>query len=78
MGVVSFLTALVAFGYAYLLKPERLRTEELARMDTVLDWITRPDVDDEHRSAAARLLPIVMEPKESKSLPNDAAREDHE
>ncbi len=78
MGAISFLTALAAFGYAYLVKPERLRTEELARMDMVLDWITRADVDDEHRTAAARLLPIVLESKESKSLATKAAEEEHD
>ena len=75
-GVVAFATGVAAFGYAFVFKPERLRTEEMARMDMMLDWLTRPDVDDDHRSAAAKLLPIVMQPKQGKAQITTSLRED--
>jgi hypothetical protein len=35
-------------------------------MGMLLDWIKRPDVDDEHRNSAARLLPLLSEKKSPK------------
>jgi hypothetical protein len=38
-------------------------------MDMVLTWLARPDIDDDHRVSAERLLPIIMETKRAKSSP---------
>jgi hypothetical protein len=73
-GMVSFLTGVGAFLHATLFKPDRLRAEETVRMGMLLDWIKRPDVDDEHRNSAATLLPLLSEKKSSKrtvNLPKD-------
>lgn len=39
-------------------------------MDMMLTWLTRSDVDDDHRNSAEKLLPLVFEPKRGKRAPD--------
>lgn len=67
-GGLGFLGGLGILGYAVVLRPDRLRSEETVRVGMLLEWIRRPDVDDEHRLSAATLLPVLLAPKQSKHI----------